>query len=161
MKHNRENSATSATSTTQTSPEGPVEPLRAGSAVAQVELVRDGQWMWRVLGCPFCREEHWHGGGRFDRDPRTFLGGRVPHCESTRVLNDMHPPFGWDGRERARGGEYVLVEAVPGAQAVERAKLRSWRVSWRGGPACRHKHRTHITAAKCGLPVEFTGGLEP
>lgn len=123
---------------------------------AMVELVRGRkQWMWRVLGCPFCRQEHWHSGGPFEDDPRRCLGSRSPHCSLTRVGMELHPPAG------EQLDQYVLVETSPGAEAIDQQAIAPWLMSWRGGPNCQHKHRTHITAARCGTPVAFTGGLRP
>lgn len=49
-------------------------------------------YQWRIPECPFCGKDHVHGAGSFEdyadgtRDPvdisRTFLGWRVPHCET-------------------------------------------------------------------------------
>jgi hypothetical protein len=50
--------------------------------IARVELaIRAGHYVWRVVRCPFCPENHQHGGGVVGRDdPRRFLNHRVAHC---------------------------------------------------------------------------------
>ncbi len=49
-------------------------------------------WRWVVLACPFCGDEHWHGGGPHDGNPMSFLGGRLSHCvgaeKSHYILTD-------------------------------------------------------------------------
>ena len=37
---------------------------------------------WKVGCCPFCKEEHFHGAGGADQDPKDFLGHRSAHCVS-------------------------------------------------------------------------------
>ena len=37
-------------------------------------------WLWVVRDCPYCHQEHTHGGGKTDGDPRDLLGHRVSHC---------------------------------------------------------------------------------
>lgn len=32
--------------------------------------------------CPYCKQEHVHGGGKSGDDVRQFLGHRVSHCSS-------------------------------------------------------------------------------
>lgn len=68
------------------------------TAVAVLKRGREG-FYWIVPDCPFCHKRHQHGGGRFDTDPRTFLGGRGAHCETPRPV----------GVSR----QYVLVEDPP------------------------------------------------
>jgi len=52
-------------------------------------------YIWVIPECPFCGEEHEHGGGRLGDDPKKFLGLRVSHCASPSV-----------------GGQYILQEKV-------------------------------------------------
>lgn len=65
---------------------GPMEftPIYEGSPNAPVRLVKDGRYVqWEVVRCPYCEGTHRHNvdGG----DPRTYLGGRLAHCQP-----DMH-----------------------------------------------------------------------
>jgi hypothetical protein len=48
-----------------------------------IRLRRTGkifQWMLETEKCPFCGENHEHGGGRVGEDPLTYMGHRGAHC---------------------------------------------------------------------------------
>ena|SRR5579883_3614048 len=49
--------------------------------VALCELVMGeaGYW-WRVICCPSCGRQHFHGAGRKGGNPRGYLSHRVGHC---------------------------------------------------------------------------------
>ena len=55
-------------------------------------------WLWTVKQCPFCGQEHTHGGGKYEGDPRDLLSGRSPHCDPT---------------VKGRPSQYTLVDADP------------------------------------------------
>lgn len=47
-------------------------------ALARLEA-NPGGWSW-VCHCPYCGEEHRHGGGGFTDNPRKYLSHRHSHC---------------------------------------------------------------------------------
>lgn len=47
-------------------------------APAVLEVHKDVQ-IWRCI-CPYCLEEHTHGGGKVGKDPTLYLGHRIAHC---------------------------------------------------------------------------------
>jgi hypothetical protein len=55
--------------------------------------------VWVVERCPYCGEEHRHGGGGRDDDPRSFLFHRVPHCALQELPPGIDPSPGYVLRE--------------------------------------------------------------
>ena len=75
---------------------------------AKCVLISNGSiYQWLILECPYCGQQHWHGGGKVVKDdPRQHLGYRVPHCaDPFRIVAD-------------NGGQYKLVEDSPGAEPI-------------------------------------------
>lgn len=58
--------------------------MSAPVAVAVARWIpRDRVWSLRVARCPYCRREHFHGGGS---GPEPDAGHRVAHCHpDTRI----------------------------------------------------------------------------
>lgn len=74
---------------------------------AECTLISDGEhYLWRVDSCPYCSQQHYHGGGEKGADPRATLGHRLAHCPV---------PF---SEAASKGGGYMLVEECPGADPV-------------------------------------------
>src|SRR5262245_40090053 len=58
-----------------------------GYTEVEVVLKRgEDVWLWVIERCPFCGEEHVHGGGSLDGNPRRLLGYRVAHCGDDAVI---------------------------------------------------------------------------
>lgn len=74
-----------------------------GAALARAVLdTSKGRRLWRVPRCPFCKDEHVHGAGPDDRDPREFLGPRRAHCEARVLLPDYRLAEAWPGLDYSR-----------------------------------------------------------
>lgn len=55
---------------------------------ATARLSRDGIWALTVVECPFCGNEHRHGGGD---DSEPSFGTRVAHCINGRGVYELAP----------------------------------------------------------------------
>jgi len=65
------------------SPTPPCEKKSKVMLKTYIRLVRTGkifQWKLETEKCPFCGDNHEHGGGRVGEDPLTYMGHRGAHC---------------------------------------------------------------------------------
>lgn len=65
-----------------------------------------GQFLWIIQRCPFCKQQHQHGGGTIGEDPRDHLFHRVSHCvQVAPAIRAAVQAIGF------HDGGYVLVDA--------------------------------------------------
>lgn len=100
-------------------------PINRDAPIAYVKLVKHRYgFEWKVLRCPYCGEEHRHGGGESGDDPREFLGGRISHCGI-----DARREFSFER------DEYRLVEwsgePLPSRSEIRRRLLFQYRATRR------------------------------
>src|ERR1044071_3789563 len=62
-------------------------------------------WIWVVVQCPYCGDEHWHSGGSLADDPYRFVG---PDIAQVCACPDLAIPYGDSESTNADSMIYIL-----------------------------------------------------